>query len=80
MRCQPQRKSRVIHPALPDFFIVWSSVFLFCFFNTAGSNALRTLMTQSSNNMFEAFKTAEDLKHLCQWLEGWTYQKVKSGN
>ena len=32
------------------------------------------------NNMFEAFKIAEDLKHLCQWLEGWTYQKVKSGN
>ena len=32
------------------------------------------------NNMFEAFETAEDLKHLCQWLEGWTYQKVKSGN
>jgi transposase len=32
------------------------------------------------NQMFEAFKIAEDLKELCQWLEAWSYQKAQSGN
>ena len=34
----------------------------------------------SRNRMFEAFKIAEDLKELCQWLEAWSYQKAQSGN
>jgi len=43
-----------------------------------GLEAYRKAILQ--NKTFEAFVIAEDLKNLCQWLEGWTYEKVKRGD